>query len=283
MGKRLPAKSAKMVPYRQFNIKAFLVKEMLKTCSLLLALIIVSIGTYGQTNSIKTAKTSNGPDTSIPFFPLSELKEGMKDTARPVFRGSEPEEFNVEILGILPRGVGPKQDLIVGRLSGGGADRTSVFAGMSGSPVYIDGKLVGAISYSFPFSKEPICGITPIEQMIAIFEQKQPAKTVTSGPRSFSFGEIVSSRTAGDLSDYVVRDSAHVSGMPSNSMLMAVAGQSFRPIATPITFSGFSQATLDRFSPQLLQAGLIPVAATGGSSAITPVKKAGPNTLVGGR
>jgi hypothetical protein len=71
--------------------------------------------------------------------------------------------------------------------------------------------------------------------------------------------------------------------MSPNSMLMAVAGQAFRPIATPMTFSGFSQSTLDRFSPQLLQAGLLPVNATGGTSAISPMKKAEPNTLLGGR
>src|SRR5262245_16150074 len=250
-----------------------------------LAIIAILLGSetvFGQPAPGNTASVS--PSTgNHTIMPLADVREGMRGTARSVFHGTEPEEFNVEILGVLPGAVGPKQDLIIGRLNGGPADRTGVFAGMSGSPVYIDGKLVGAISYSFPFSKEPICGITPIEQMVAIFDQKQPAKTVTSGPRSFSFGEIVSGSTAGDLSDFVVRDSAHVSEMPSNSMLMAVAGQAFRPIATPITFSGFSQATLDRFSPQLLQAGLIPVAATGGSSAITPMKKAGPNTLVGGR
>jgi len=218
-----------------------------------------------------------------PFMPLSEVREGMRGTARTVFKGTEPEEFNVEILGILPGGVGPKQDLIVGRLSGGPADRTAVFAGMSGSPVYIAGKLVGAISYSFPFSKEPICGITPIEQMVSIFEQKRPARTALSEPRSFSFDEIVSGSTAVDLSGVAVQDSARVSGMSPNSMLMTVAGQSFRPIATPMTFSGFSQATLDHFSPQLLQAGLIPIATAGGSSAITPIKKAGPTTLLGGR
>ncbi|MCB1025382.1 MAG: hypothetical protein KDB79_13385, partial [Acidobacteria bacterium] len=109
----------------------------------------------------------------IDYFPLSELKAGMTGTAQTVFSGSKPTGFNVEILGIVPDAIGPKQDMIVGRLSGGGADRTHVFAGMSGSPVYIDGKLVGAISYSFPFSKEPICGITPIQQMIEIFENNQ--------------------------------------------------------------------------------------------------------------
>jgi len=167
---------------------------MLKSCSLLLAITLVSTGIYGQINSTKILAASNPSAGSVPFFPLADLKEGMKGTARTVFRGSEPEEFNVEILGILPGGVGPKQDLIVGKLSGGGADRTSVFAGMSGSPVYIDGKLVGAISYSFPFSKEPICGITPIEQMVAIFEQKQPARTQASEPRAFSFTQMAATK-----------------------------------------------------------------------------------------
>jgi hypothetical protein len=107
-------------------------------------------------------------------------KGGHAWEGRTVFRGSEAGRIQRRDTWGVPGGIGPKQDLIVGRLSGGGADRTSVFAGMSGSPVYIDGKLLGAISYSFPFSKEPICGITPIEQMIAIFEQKQPAKTAAA-------------------------------------------------------------------------------------------------------
>ena len=248
----------------------------------IIAILSASGVVFGQS---VTSIPAAGPTASVagPFMPLSEVREGMRGTARSVFKGTEPEEFNVEILGVIPGAVGPKQDLIIGRISGGPAERTGVFAGMSGSPVFVNGKLVGAISYSFPFSKEPLCGITPIEQMVSIFEQKRPARTAVSEPRSFSFGEIVSSNTGIDLSGFAVQDSARVSGMSPNSMLMSVAGQSFRPIATPITFSGFSQATLDRFSPQLLQAGLIPVATTGGSSAITPMKKAGPTTLVGGR
>ena len=144
---------------------------------------------FGQTEIKYTPKTSS-IDAKTQFFPLTELKEGMRGTARTVFRGSEAEEFNVEILGIVPGAVGPKQDLIIGKIGGGQADRTFVFAGMSGSPVYINGKLVGAISYSFPFSKEPICGITPIEQMLEIFEQKQPAKNLSNEPRAFSFAEL---------------------------------------------------------------------------------------------
>jgi len=244
--------------------------------------IIVLILSITSVFAQKAANTGSSTVSSS-FMPLNEVKEGMRGTARSVFRGTEPEEFNVEILGVVPGGVGPKQDLIVGRISGGHADRTGVFAGMSGSPVYVNGKLLGAISYSFPFSKEPICGITPIEQMVSIFEQKQIGKTSISEPLSFSFGKMISAYDPMQLNEFAVSDSARVSGMSPNSMLMSVAGQTFRPIATPITFSGFSQATLDRFSPQLLQAGLIPVAAAGGSSAISPLKKAEPNTLTGGR
>jgi hypothetical protein len=215
------------------------------------------------------------------FLPLSLVKEGMRGTARTVFRGSEAEEFQVEILGVIPGAVGPKQDLIVGRLSGGSADRTSVFAGMSGSPVYIDGKLVGAISYSFPFSKEAICGITPIEQMIAIFEKKETPRSTASEPRSFSFGELASTDWTASFPK-----SASVSGLlaggSNGSLLATVAGQTFQQIATPVTFTGFSQETLNVFAPQLLQIGLLPVAAVGGAAAITPLKKADETTLVGG-
>lgn len=229
--------------------------------------------------SAKAGLRSDG--SSSAFFPLSELKEGMRGTARTVFRGSEAEEFEVEILGIVPGAIGPKQDLIVGRLKGSNTDRTSVFAGMSGSPVYIDGKLVGAISYSFPFSKEPICGITPIEQMISIFESKEPARSTASEPRAFSFGELASTDWTASFPRNV-QPSGMLTGGSPNSLLMSVAGQTFQPIATPVTFTGFSQETLNLFAPQLMQAGLLPVAAIGGSAPISPLKKADESTLVGG-
>lgn len=244
--------------------------------ALFIGFFAISGLTFGQ-----TAAPSSVAGSVYKIMPLTEIREGMRGTARTVFRGTEPEQFNVEILGVVPGAIGPKQDLIIGRISGGAADRTGVFAGMSGSPVYVDGKLVGAISYSFPFSKEPMCGITPIEQMISIFEQRPTNRTVSAEPRSFSFTEVVSGSDV--TSPYSVSEGAIVSGMSSDSMLVAVAGQTFRRIATPVTFSGFSQATLDKFAPQLLKAGLLPVAAAGGSSPVGPMKKADANTLVGGR
>lgn len=250
--------------------------KLIGLCFLFLAVFSVS---FGQNVTSNTASSSVSAGASR-FLPLSAVKEGMKGTARTVFRGTEPEEFNVEILGILPGGVGPKQDLIVGRISGGPADRTAVFAGMSGSPVYIDGKLVGAISYSFPFAKEPICGITPIEQMIAIFEHKQLEGKKNAEPRAVSFSEL-SAATLPELPKNAA-SSGLASGMAPNSAMMAVAGQAFQRIATPVTFTGFSQETLNVFGPQLMQAGLLPVAAAGGAAPITSLKKATEKTLVGG-
>src|SRR5437016_6512896 len=142
-------------------------------------------GVYGQPSRMPSAASGTR------VFPVSELREGMRGTAKTVFHGTKAEEFNVEILGVVPNLIGPKQDLIVGRLSGANAERTSVFAGMSGSPVYIDGKLVGAISYSFPFAKEPICGITPFEQMQSVMEQA-PRQRVAAQPRTFTSAELFS-------------------------------------------------------------------------------------------
>src|SRR5215203_1903746 len=160
----------------------------------LLVVFSLCLSAFGQTQAVNVKKTEAVATANSNFFPLSELKAGVRGVARTVFRGSEPEEFNVEILGVVPGAIGPKQDMIIGRLSGGGADRTSVFAGMSGSPVYIDGKLVGAISYSFPFSKEPICGITPIQQMIDIFEKKTSVNAKAVEPRAVSFAELASTK-----------------------------------------------------------------------------------------
>lgn len=253
-----------------------------KIYGLFLVFAVSCFTVSAQTVASSTTNTGSAARSAAQFLPLSEVKEGMRGTARTVFRGSVPEEFNVEILGIVPGGIGPKQDLIVGRLSGGGADRTAVFAGMSGSPVYINGRLVGAISYSFPFSKEPICGITPIEQMIAIFEHRQPAKAKASEPRAVSFAELASTKWESDFPKQPANSGALVAGAFENSPMMAVAGQSFQPIATPVTFTGFSQETLNQFAPQLLKAGLLPVSAAGGAAKITAMKKADDTTLRGG-
>src|SRR3954467_4426584 len=100
-------------------------------------------------------------------FPVDELRPGMVGVGRTVFEGDKLEEFKVTVLGVLRNSIGPRRDLILARLEGGPLAKTGVIAGMSGSPVYIDGRLVGAVSYSLgQFATEPIAGITPIAEMI---------------------------------------------------------------------------------------------------------------------
>src|SRR5688572_22473053 len=101
------------------------------------------------------------------FFPVDELRPGMVATGRTVFEGDRLDEFKVHIVGVLRNVIGTRRNLILAKLEGGPLAHTGVIAGMSGSPVYMDGRLVGAVSYSLGnFSKEPIAGITPIEEMI---------------------------------------------------------------------------------------------------------------------
>ncbi len=242
--------------------------------------MIVFLTAFSATAFGQTAATA-GKQGPVAIMPLAEVKEGARGVAKTVFRGSKPEEFNVEILGVVPGAIGPHQDMIIGRLSGALAERTFVFAGMSGSPVYIDGKLIGAVAYSFPFAKEPICGITPIEQMISIFE-RVPAPKPASAVRPVKFSDI--NAAALDLESPRAFSNAGsvVSGMASDSRMSAVAGQTFVPIATPMTFSGISQTVLDMFAPQLKSVGIMPVASLGGGNKITPLKAFDENTLLGG-
>lgn len=231
--------------------------------------LTASLG-FGQNDRAQDAKR---------LMPLSEVRAGMKGVSKTVFRGNRAEEFNVEILGVAPGMIGPQQDMIVCRISGGEADRTAVFAGMSGSPVHIDGRLVGSISFAFPFSKEALCGITPIEQIISMFEDA-PRKA-EGRPRTFSFSEL-DARTWKSGADRGMGSGTLSVGSDAPTSLASVAGQTFRPIGIPLSFSGVSQRAIDMFAPQLSAAGLVPVAGAAGAAPITDLKTAGPDTLVGG-
>jgi hypothetical protein len=161
------------------------------------------------------------------FFPLSEVKRGMRGVAYTVFEGVNPEPMEVEILGVLKDSLGPGQDMILARLHGVKPEYTGVVAGMSGSPVYIDGRLVGALSYRIgQFSKEPIAGITPIESMLQVRDEDGGGATTR----------------------------ASAEGQPE-----------MRAMETPLMFGGFSQETVERFGDRFRAMGLMPVAGLGGA------------------
>src|SRR5690349_17845201 len=151
---------------------------------ILSAILVAVMATLAAAQKAVITK-SNGPE----IFNLEDLRPGMKGTARTVFSGSGADEFGVEVLGILPGFPGPRQSAIIARLSGANVEKTGVFAGMSGSPVYIDGKIVGAIAFSFPFSKDPIAYITPVSQMIDLFN-KGSENLRPNQPRVVSFSQL---------------------------------------------------------------------------------------------
>jgi hypothetical protein len=178
------------------------------------------------------------------LFPLKNVRAGMHGIGRTVFAGGRVDEFQVEILGVLDN-FGPKQSLILARLSGGPLDHTGVMEGMSGSPVYLDGKLAGAVAMAFPFAKDPIAAIRPIEDML------RPASTLASEPARRPLLAL----GRNDLT----------SGF-SRTRPAAAAESRMVDIATPLTFGGFSRATLDAFAPQLRALGLEPRQALGSGS-----------------
>jgi hypothetical protein len=217
------------------------------------------------------------------LFALEDLRPGMKGTASTVFSGTEPQEFGVEILGVLPGFPGPRQSAIIAKLSGPNVEKTGVFAGMSGSPVYIDGKLVGAIAFSFPFSKEPIAGITPIKQMIDIFEKGSVSKAQRAKePRSVSFAQLAGTEWKATLPKPAISSTSLIAPVSEGSRLMPLMGQQMTPIATPLVFGGISQESLAMFAPQLMANGLLPVSGAGGSGGMTPLEKATDKTLTPG-
>jgi hypothetical protein len=222
------------------------------------------------------------------YYPLEDVRAGQKGVAWTVFAGAEPEEFGLEVLGVLPGFPAPRKSVIIAKLSGAQVERTSVFAGMSGSPVYIDGKLVGAIAYAFPFAKEPIAGITPIRQMVEMFEQGRQSSEgrdkmgFLREPRAVSYSQLTGADWKSQLPQGQTNGVSFVAPVATGSPLAALLGQQFAPIATPLVFNGFSPQAVAQFMPQLQAQGLMPVAGIGGSSAITPLGKVTEQTLAPG-
>lgn len=238
--------------------------------SAILVAVMATLAVAQQPAAIKV----NGPA----IFALEDLRPGMKGTARTVFSGSGTEEFGVEVLGILPGFPGPRQSAIIAKLSGANVEKTGVFAGMSGSPVYIDGKIVGAIAFSFPFSKEPIAGITPIKQMIDLFN-KGSENLKPKEPRVVSFSQLAGTDWKPNLPKPAVSSVSLLAPVSAGSPLMPLLGQQMAPIATPLVFNGISQEALSVFAPQLVANGLLPVSGAGGSAAITPMGEVNENTF----
>src|ERR1700751_4358964 len=174
--------------------------------------------------------------TSQPTIPVSQIHTGMRGVAYTVFQGVKPESMDVEVLGVLHNVNGPKGDVILVRLHGAKVEYNGVVAGMSGSPVYIDGKLAGALAFRIgEFSKEPIGGVTPIADMLEI-----------NGLDKSSVEETAAIKPA-------VTNVAGKTAAPGLGSALPGSGQSFadylKPIEAPLGFNGFSEDAVRQFAP----------------------------------
>src|SRR5712672_1104420 len=201
--------------------------HFLRALCLALAVAVLPLGLAAQSNET---------------LPVDQVRPGMQGYAYTIFAGDQVEKFDLEVLGVMPNFLGPKQSIILVQLKGPKGEHTGVVAGMSGSPVYLEGKLAGALSLKLGvFTKEPIAGVTPIQDVLDPPSQAAPAQAST---QQLGLPSEASTRTT----------------LPSGSAL--------EPIETPLVFSGFQPAALQQFANQLQGYGFI--AAQGGTAAPRP-------------
>src|SRR5689334_9336048 len=199
----------------------------MKKAVTLLNVLFALVG-VGLAQDRPASQTTQPAPATTQTMKVDDVRPGMKGVGYTVFQGTKPETMGVEVLGVLHNMNGPKSDVVLVRLLGNKAEFTGVVAGMSGSPVYIDGKLLGAIAYRIgQFSKEPIAGVTPIEQMLEIneFDQSQPAAGTSVSAKPFG-----ATRTS------------------TPGQADAPTGQGYaqylQPIDAPFVFNGFNEAAI---------------------------------------
>ncbi|HEY6768265.1 MAG TPA: SpoIVB peptidase S55 [Candidatus Sulfotelmatobacter sp.] len=214
-------------------------------------------------SSEKTPSAAQAPTT----ISVDQIHTGMRGVAYTVFQGIKPEPMEVEVLGVLRNVNGPKGDIILVRLHGTKVEYTGVVAGMSGSPVYLDGKLAGALAFRIgEFSKEPIAGVTPIANMLEINAlDRSPAE------------EAIATRPA-------IKNVNGKTSSPGDGMGLPDAVQNFanylQPIESPLVFNGFTEETMRRFAPQFAAAGIVPVMGAGSVSDIKQPEPLEPGSAV---
>jgi len=210
------------------------------TASALVAQTPVAAVPVSTSDALPAPEATAPPPSTAGVYPLSQVRRGLRGTAWTVFEGTKPEPMEVEILGVLRGARGPGKDMILARLHGEKPEYTGVVAGMSGSPVYVDGKLLGSLSYKIgQFSKEPIAGITPIEQML-------------------------------EVRDLPVHDPVTVAERGSSpSKVTDENGQGFSAMETPLVMSGFDPEAIRLWKDRMAGTGLEMVSAGGGAGSGT--------------
>ena len=197
-------------------------------------------------------------------MPLDAVQKGMKGYGLTVFEGTTVEKFDVEILGVL-HNIGPSQNLILARVDSPVVRRAGVIAGMSGSPIFIDGKVIGALAYAWQFAKEPVAGITPIEEMLKLSQVVRPAGASPAGAAPRMTGAELLNALAASKPEAAFEK--FVKSMAAATPVSAVSGA--QRIALPMSVSSFAPETIQRFSPYFEQLGFVAVPSGAASTSTT--------------
>jgi hypothetical protein len=190
---------------------------------------------------------------SAAFWAVDDVRAGMKGIGKTCVKGTKVEQFDVEVLGVL-RNTSPGRDMVLARLSGLNLDKTGVIQGMSGSPIYLQGKLLGAVAYAWPYGKEPIAGITPFVQMrdyVASYERRDIAEK--AHPRRIGLAKPIS-LGGREYQNVMVSD-----GLDGNAKPQAADGLWMVPLRTPLMTSGMSPRSLAAMRGELNRLGMVPM------------------------
>ena len=251
---------------RKLDLKPMPIRRLL--LSLVAVFVLVSAGPYGATTQMG----------------IDEIRPGMVGIGRTVFDGTKVEEFKANIIGVLENVIGTHRNLILAKLEGGPLAHTGVIAGMSGSPVYVDGKLIGAVSYALgSFSKEPIAGITPIAEMTTSTsfnsDVRPPGARVkveyplTQESLAAAFRKALNWNRpfAERPTDAQLTGVSAVAGLGGGQI-----GTLLRPIATPLVMSGFEPDLASFLGSAFSELGFVPTGGSAGGTRPGEAKYEGP-------
>src|SRR5205823_377829 len=206
---------------------------------------------------------------------MDEIRTGSRGFGRTVMRGTKVETFEAEVLGVL-KNTSPGRDLVLCRLSGLNLEKYGVIAGMSGSPVYIDGKLLGAVAYAWPFGKEPIAGVTPFSQMHGYVEAYERRDLVEQSKPN-RVGLATPLTVGGHQFDTVTVAQGFDTPEPA-----ATDGLWMMPLRTPLAASGFTVHSLSLLRDRLRGSGAVPMQGGAATAKVadeeknTPLEPGGP-------
>lgn len=241
--------------------------------------LVVLCGLVAALAVLGTAAAKAAEPDPKTYWDVNDIRPGMKGTGRTVMTGTKLEQFGAEVLGVM-RDVSPGRDMILCRLTGCNLEHAGIIQGMSGSPIYVDGKLLGAVAFAWEFAKDPIAGVTPFDQMVRYVRSNDRRSAAEAKDKeAHPTGPVHAARWDAPVLIEGLGTQEPAAGLTP----LPASGGAFggmRPIATPMAATGFSPRALaflaDRFRP----IGLAPLA--GGAASDRVIKEEGDKPLVPG-